>query len=57
MEELIGLEEEQRFIDSVKQTVRERKATGTAYEGPLQLPDEVQVAEMVAMLKARYGIG
>lgn len=58
LEELIGLADEQRFIDSIKQTVRERKLTGAADEGGgLQLPDERQIVEMAAMLKARYGIG
>ncbi|NOU96105.1 lipoate--protein ligase family protein [Paenibacillus sp. LMG 31456] len=56
LEELIGLADEQRFVDSVKQTVRERKLTAAADAGPLSLPDEQQIAETVAMLKARYGI-
>ncbi|MCR8634140.1 lipoate--protein ligase family protein [Paenibacillus radicis (ex Xue et al. 2023)] len=56
LEELIGLCDEQRFVDSVKQTVRERKLAAAAGEAPLQLPDEQQIAETVLMLKARYGI-
>ncbi|MFD0678713.1 MULTISPECIES: lipoate--protein ligase family protein [unclassified Paenibacillus] len=56
LEELIGLCDEQRFVDSVKQTVRERKLAAAAVEAPLQLPDEQQIAETVLMLKARYGI-
>ncbi|TDF97707.1 lipoate--protein ligase family protein [Paenibacillus piri] len=57
LEELIGLADEQRFVSSVKQTVRAHKLPAAVQDGPLQLPEERQIAETVAILKARYGIG
>ncbi|MDF2960057.1 MAG: ligase [Paenibacillus sp.] len=56
LEELTGLADEQQFIDSLKQTVRNHKLSAAEIPDSPQLPDDRQIAEAVAMLKARYGI-
>ncbi|GAA4875711.1 hypothetical protein GCM10023310_64200 [Paenibacillus vulneris] len=57
LKELVGLNDAQRFIDAVKQTVKSHKLTDTGAEGrTLRIPDETQIIEMIASMKSRYGI-
>jgi octanoyl-[GcvH]:protein N-octanoyltransferase len=57
LEELLGLADVEKFVDSLKQVVRKRKSAAVdGSERPLQLPDERQVAEMADSLQARYGL-
>jgi octanoyl-[GcvH]:protein N-octanoyltransferase len=56
LEELIGLTNEQLFIDSIKDVVRKRKSGESAEKTTLKLPDEAEVAAMVDTLQSRYGL-
>lgn len=56
LQELVGLNDGQRFIDAVKRTVRDHTRAAEASWKELKLPDEAQIAEMVVSLKSRYGI-
>ncbi|WP_036745902.1 lipoyl protein ligase domain-containing protein [Paenibacillus sp. UNC451MF] len=58
LQELVGLNDEQRFIDAVKQTVRTHRLeseSGTM-GGVLRIPEDAQVQEMISSMKSRYGI-
>jgi octanoyl-[GcvH]:protein N-octanoyltransferase len=56
LEELIGLADEQLFIDSIKNVVRSRKREWSATKPKLRLPNEEEIATMVGTLRNRYGL-
>ncbi|WP_282936401.1 lipoate--protein ligase family protein [Paenibacillus sp. RC67] len=57
LQELVGLNDEQQFIDAVKHTVRTHKLeNGVTEDLGLRIPEEAQVLDMIASMKSRYGI-
>lgn len=55
LEELIGLKDEQSFIDSIKESVRAHKPK-TDNQASLDLPNESEITTMVETLRTRYGL-
>ncbi|NHN30021.1 lipoate--protein ligase family protein [Paenibacillus sp. S3N08] len=56
LDELIGLADEQLFIDSIKDVVRKRKSGESGEAATLKLPEEAEIAAMVDTLQSRYGL-
>lgn len=55
LEELIGLKDEQSFIDSIKESVRAHRPQ-TDNKASLDLPNETEITTMVETLRTRYGL-
>lgn len=57
LQELVGLNNGQQFIDAVKETVRTHKLVNSGREGSaLHIPEEAQIQEMIVSMQNRYGI-